>query len=386
MRVRRSPHFQVEIEEDGRFIVRERLAGNRATLTPQTLAFLDRFEQPAEVAETQPELGRMLDLGFLVEEGRETRALEAKLLAQVAPRMFGCPAWQPGEPCDFALLGVPFDAGNLTAPGARYGPDALRTASSLYAAVAARGEPGRVEGWVDHDTGARILEGARLRDAGDVFLSPGAGAEPNGLRITEAVRRLAASEARPLILGGDHSITFAAVRGVRGTESGRFGVIHLDAHSDAGALFQGVPHHYGNVMSRIVDELGVENVVQVGVRGPGHADPSRPPGRRAVSPGWLRSHAADDFLQLVDPGLAWYVTVDIDVIDPAFAPGTATPVCGGLTVAETKDLLRWVGETRRVIGGDLVEINPQFDHNRITANLGCELLLTLMGSMWRGPK
>ena len=148
----------------------------------------------------------------------------------------------------------------------------------------------------------------------------------------------------------------------------------------------GAPHHYGNVISRIVSELGVRRVVHVGVRGLGPAHFDSLPGRSAVSPSWLRSHSADEFLRLLDPGLAWYVTVDIDVLDPAFAPGTATPVPGGLTVAEVKAVLRWVGEARRVSGGDLVEINPQFDHNRITATLGCELLLTLMGSMWRGRR
>jgi agmatinase len=381
MRVMRSPHFGVELDEGERVLVRERTTGNRAVLNRPTLDFLNRFVEPAEVAAAPPELERLLDLGFLVEEGRETRAVEAKLFAQVAPRLFGCPSWRAEEACDFALLGVAFDAGNLTAPGARYGPDALRQASLLYPA-ATTAAAGRTGGWVDHDMGARILEGARLRDAGEVWLRPGTGGEESGLRVTEAVKRLAVS-ARPVILGGDHSITFAAVRGLQPAAGAGMGLVHLDAHSDTGEHIAGGPHHYGNVISRIVSELGVRRVLHAGVRGLGPVPVDGLPGHSAVSPTWLRSHTADEFLQLLDPGLAWYVTVDIDVVDPAFAPGTATPVPGGLTVAETKAVLRWVG-ARRVAGGDLVEVNPQFDHNRITASLGCELLLTLMGSMWRG--
>jgi agmatinase len=383
MRVMRSPHFGVELDEGERVLVRERTTGNRAVLTRPTLDFLNRFAEPSEVSESQPDLERMLDLGFLVEEGRETRAVEAKLFAQVAPRLFGCPAWRAEEACDFVFLGVAFDAGNLTAPGARYGPDALRQASLLYPAAPAA-EVGRTAGWVDHDAGTRILDGARLRDAGEVWLRPGTGGEESGLRITEAVKRVVASGARPVVLGGDHSITFAAVRGLQGKGDAAVGLVHLDAHSDTGSHVPGAPHHYGNVVSRIVSEIGVRRVVHVGVRGLGPAHLDDLPGRSAVSPSWLRSHTGEEFLQLLDPDLAWYVTVDIDVLDPAFAPGTATPVAGGLTVAETKAVLRSVGQAKRVVGGDLVEINPQFDHNRITASLGCELLLTLMGSMWRG--
>jgi agmatinase len=382
MRVMRSPHFGVELDEGERVLVRERTTGNRALLSRPTVDFLDRFAEPAEVWEAQPGLQQLLDLGFLVEEGRETRAVEAKLLAQVAPHLFGCPAWRAEEACDFVFLGVAFDGGNLTAPGARYGPDALRQASVLYPAAPAA-KAGRTAGWVDHDTDTRILDGARLRDAGEVWLRPGTGSEECGLRITEAVKRVAASGARPVVLGGDHSITFAALRGLRaGGGHDAMGLVHLDAHSDTGLHVQGAPHHYGNVVSRIVAELGVRRVVHVGVRGlgPAHLDSD---GRSVVSPGWLRSHTAEEFLRFLDPDLTWYVTVDIDVLDPAFAPGTATPVPGGLTVAETKAVLRWVGQARRVGGADLVEINPQFDHNRITASLGCELLLTLMGNMWR---
>ncbi len=381
MRVRRSPYLNVECAEGGRLCVHEHLAGNRAIVSRQTLEVLNRFEEVREVPDGQPGLDRLLDLGFLLEEGREMRPVEAKLFSRVLPTMFGCPAWRPGEPADFALLGVAQDGGNLAAPGARYGPDALRQASAIYPMATSSRAAGEAAGLVDHDAGVRILTGARLRDAGEVYLPPGASAEESGRRVTQAVRRLASSGTRPVVMGGDHSLTFAAVRGLL---SGPVGILHLDAHSDAAAHCPGLPHHYGNVMSRIIADLGVSTVIHVGVRGLGQAELSQPPCRKAFPPSWLRSHSMGDLLAEIDPNLSWYVSVDIDVVDPAFAPGTATPVAGGLTVPETKALLRAVGQARVCVGCDLVEVNPHFDRNRVTATLGCELLLTLMGGFWRG--
>ncbi len=380
MRVRRSPHVYVEREEGGALYVRERVAGNRAVLNRKALEILALLEEPREVPE-HPQILRLLDLGFLVEEGEETRHVGAKLFSRVAPLMFGCPAWRPEAPSDFTFLGIPLDSGNLTAPGARYGPDELRQASALYATQASGPRPAAAQGWVDHDTGEEILRGARLADAGEVYLRPGSGSEENGRKITEAVRQLAGSSACPVLLGGDHSVSFGALRGVLRRPAG---LLHLDAHSDASPHLPGLPHDYGNVVSRIVSELDVRTVLHVGVRGLGQARLHRPPREIALPPSWLRSHSAGELLDLADPELDWYISIDIDVVDPAFAPGTATPVPGGLTVRETKDVLRAVGKARRIAGCDLVEINPSFDHNRITAIVGCELLLTLLGAIWGG--
>jgi agmatinase len=376
MRVMRSPYLYVEREDGEQIHVREKLAGNRAVINRKTLVLLEAFKQTREVPAGHPQLTRMLDLGFLVEEGREARHVETKLFSRVIPTLFGCPDWRPGAPSDFVVLGVPFDTGNRTAPGARYGPDALRRASAPYAAHPLDG--GRVTGWIDHDTQAAILRGAGLADAGDVFVMRGAGSEDSGRKISAAVSAVAAS-ACPVVLGGDHSLTFAAVRGAA---KGPTGLLHLDAHSDASWHVPALPHDYGNVVSRILGELAVPRVVHVGVRGLGHAPLTQPPARRALPPAWLRSHSLAELLDCLDPDLPWYVSLDIDVLDPAFAPGTATPVPGGLTVTETKDLLRAVGAARRVVGVDLVEVNPQFDRNHVTATLGCELILTLLGGIW----
>jgi agmatinase len=378
MRVMRSPYLYVEREDGEQITVREKLAGNRAVINRRTLALLDRFRALTEVPDGHPQLGRMLELGFLVEEGREARALDAKLFSRVRPTLFGCPDWRPGDKSDFVFLGIPADGGNRAAPGARYGPDALRQASAPYAALPS-GDGGAVQGWIDHDAQAPILRGARLADAGDVFLSPGAAAEDGGRKISEAVAKVAASGC-PVVLGGDHSLTFAALRGA--VKAGA-GLLHLDAHSDASWHMADRPHDYGNFVTRVLRELQVPRVVHVGVRGLGHAPLSQPPARLALPPGWLRGRSLADFLDCLDPERPWYVSIDIDVVDPAFAPGTATPVPGGLTVAETKALLRAVGAARRVVGVDLVEVNPHFDRNRVTATLGCELILTLLGAIWR---
>jgi agmatinase len=381
MRVRRSPHLHVEREEAGTVYLRERAGGNRAALNRTALRFLSGLVEPREVPD-HPQVRRLLDLGFLVEDGHERRHVDGKLFARVAPLMFGCPAWREHDAADFVILGVPLDAGNRTAPGARYGPDALRQASAIYTHQASDEAPGVCQGWVDHEPGETILRGARLADAGELYARPGSGAEEDSDRLTRAVQRILASSARPVLVGGDHAISFGALRGVARRPTG---LLHLDAHSDA-ARYRAAPHDYGNVVSRIVAELDVRKVLHVGVRGLGHGPVFEPPRRLALPPAWIRSRSLGELLELADPELDWYVSIDIDVVDPAFAPGTATPVPGGLTVAETKGILRAFGRARRVSGCDLVEVNPTFDQNRVTAILGCELLLTLMGAVWGGHK
>src|SRR5262249_29177196 len=147
MRVRRSPHLYVEREEAGELHVRERASGNRAVLNGAGAELLKLLKEPREVP-AHPQVQRLLEMGFLVEDGREAPAAGAKLFSRVAPSMFGCPAWRPGQAADFIFLGVPVDVFNLTAPGARFGPDGLRQASALYASEALESSSGACRGWV----------------------------------------------------------------------------------------------------------------------------------------------------------------------------------------------------------------------------------------------
>jgi agmatinase len=380
MRVRRSPHLYVEREEAGAVHVRERAAGNRAVLNRRATEWLMRLDEPSDVPE-HPQLRRLLALGFLVEDGQHPRHVADKRFSRVAPAMFGRPFWRPEEPADFVFLGVPIDGGNRTAPGARNGPDGLRRASALYAAPTLAPTGGVGPGWIDYDSGDHRLQGARIADAGELFRRYGSGAEEDTERLADAVREIASSAACPVLIGGDHSITFGALRGLVRRPTG---VLHLDAHSDAAPYEPGVPHDYGNVMSRVLSELDVRTVLQVGVRGFGQVPLSETPRRIGLPPAWLRSQSIQALLALADPSLDWYVSIDIDVVDPAFAPGTATPVPGGLTVAEVKAVLRGFAAARHIVGCDLAEVNPTFDQNGITAILGCELLLTLLGAIWEG--
>src|SRR5262249_52989708 len=147
-----------------------------------------------------------------------------KLFSRVAPPFFGFPPWTPEDGGDIALVGVPLDQGNRTAPGARYGPDAVRQASLLYSSSGRVQDCGQLGGWFEPETDSLVLKGAQVRDAGDIYFDPSDGSEEHWRRITEGVRRLVKSGAVPLMIGGDHSLTFAALRGV---DQNPVGFLHL---------------------------------------------------------------------------------------------------------------------------------------------------------------
>jgi agmatinase len=298
---------------------------------------------------------------------------------------------------DFALLGIPLDEGTSNRPGARFGPRAVRAASTLYSY---EGGPELF----DIELGRTILRGARVIDAGDVPIEPSAGTA-NRREISGAVRRAREAGALPVCVGGDHSVTPSILRAwapepatgasdpvpelADGSAAGaatplRPFLVHLDTHMDFDSY---LPRHaHGTPVRIALEERLVAGVVQVGVRGlnSGQADweEAQAKGVRVVTAAGLRRGGPELVLDCVPPGAPLYLSIDIDAFDPSTAPGTGTPEPGGLTYQEGKDLLRLLAGHGRVTGIDLVEVNPLYDHGEITAVLAARLLLDVMGAVW----
>ncbi|MDX2094098.1 MAG: agmatinase [Kofleriaceae bacterium] len=274
---------------------------------------------------------------------------------------------------DVALLGVPHDAGTTYVPGARLAPYHVRRVSALVQSYnPAHGV----------DTFAR----ARCVDAGNIVFPPFDRAAMRAEVEAEA-RALADAQVIPLVIGGDHSITLPILRGLA-RRYGPIAVVHFDAHLDlSGPDVWGDAFHHGTPLRHAIEERLIEpgQLFQIGIRGP----------RGGASDTELvtsRDHTlitADDVAERSPKRVCAelrerirdrpvYVTFDVDAIDPAFAPGTGTPVPGGLTAREALQLVRGLAGLN-VCGGDVVEVCPPLDHADITCHLAAHLAWEMLG-------
>jgi agmatinase len=276
------------------------------------------------------------------------------------------PAEMRAAEVDVAIVGAPFDDAVSHRPGARFAPRAIRTATyatgtlnSLQLDV----EPFR---WL------------RVVDAGDANIVP-AWLERGHALIYRKVLEVAASGAIPIVLGGDHSVTWpsaSAVAEVR--RPGSIGIVHFDAHADTATDDWGVLAGHGTPMRRLIESGAVKgrNFVQVGLRGywPGVAvfEWMRAQGMRwhlmrEIEERGSEAVIADAISEALDGPDAVYLSLDIDVIDPGMAPGTGTPEPGGMLTREVLRAIRQIVAAVDLAGMDVVEVSPPYDHAETTA-------------------
>lgn len=283
---------------------------------------------------------------------------------------------------DMAVVGAPFDVAVTHRPGARFGPRAIRGASNLTRASF-------------HHLGLEIepLSVLSLIDAGDAYCPPG-DLEAGHAGIREKLREVlrAAPACVPLVLGGDHSITYPAAGTVADHHDRRVGIVHFDAHADTADESWGVSLSHGTPMRRLIEggHVAGRNFVQVGLRGywppPNVVAWMREQGIRShfmreIEERGFEAVLAEAIEQALDGPDAVYISVDIDVLDPAFAPGTGTPEPGGLSSRELLRAVREIGLRVPVVAMDVVEVCPAYDPSGITAEVAhrvcCELISAL---------
>jgi proclavaminate amidinohydrolase len=266
-------------------------------------------------------------------------------------------------------LGVPYEEGTYWRKGAKHGPEAVR-------AQIAKLRPESVS------TGRAVPFPLMSLDDGDIELDPYN--REKAFELIEArVRSMLSAGHAPVLVGGDHSITIPALRALSSVVGpDRLGVIHIDAHSDTFPPVNGYVMHHGAVFRVAVEEglVRAGNLVQFGLRGTvreGGLDFAREHGIRGVSMTEWRKQGLCLAPFLPDGNLCYYVSLDIDAVDPAFAPGTGTPVPGGLSSSDVLALFAELAELP-IVGADLVEIAPVYDPAGITALLGAHILFELM--------
>jgi agmatinase len=255
------------------------------------------------------------------------------------------------EDADVAIVGAPTDDLVSDRPGTRLGPRSIRAAS---------GAPGR-----HLEAGVNAFEELKIADFGDAPVVP-ADAERSHAAIEETIRAVLAADAIPLVLGGDHSITEPEVKAIAAVH-GPIGLVHFDTHTDTGTHVFGVERSHGTPMYRLVEAgwIGPERYVQLGLRGywPGESELAwqRERGITSFFMHDVRSEGIEPLvertLEIVGEGPV-FLTVDVDVLDPAFAPGTGTPEPGGMTPLELLPSVRRIAEQLELVGADVVEVIP----------------------------
>jgi agmatinase len=269
---------------------------------------------------------------------------------------------------DVALLGVPMDLGVTNRAGARLGPRAVRGVERI--------------GPYEHALCVAPMASLAVADVGDVPMRSRFSLDDCHADIEACYHGIAAAGVIPLSVGGDHSITLPILKALGRDRP--LGMVHIDAHCDTAGEYEGAKFHHGGPFRRAVLDgvLDPERVIQIGIRGGAeylwefsfesgmtviHAEEVDAMGIAAVI-----AKARD----VVGTGPT-YVSFDIDSLDPAFAPGTGTPEVGGLMPREALAILRGLAGID-IVGGDIVEVAPQYDANTTTAQAGAQMLFELL--------
>jgi agmatinase len=283
------------------------------------------------------------------------------------------PDWDRIE-AEVAILGAPFDFGTQWRAGARFGPRAIREASTLFSFGHA--------GAYDHEDDVVYLgPGVRIVDLGDADIVH-TDTVTSHANIEFGVRKILEAGALPVVLGGDHSINNPCIRAF--TDQGPMHLVQLDAHLDFVDERHGVRFGHGNPMRRAAEQAHVTGLSQFGIRNvsstakEGYAD-ARAMGADILSVRQFRRLGAAAALERVPAGVDYYVTIDIDGFDPSIAPGTGTPSHGGFLYYEVLEFLAGLAKRGRIVGVDLVEVAPDYDHSGTTAILAAQILMNLIG-------
>jgi agmatinase len=283
---------------------------------------------------------------------------------------------------EVAIVGAPYDDGVSARPGARFGPRAIRSAPYHW---------GTADAW-SIQLDVEPFQVVKVVDAGDAPIVPGR--PGRSLRVVhEKVLGVARAGAIPIVLGGDHSITYPSAAAVaRAGHPESIGIVHFDAHADASANQWGSLIGHGQPMRRLVEEGWVagRNFVQVGLRGYW-------PDRETFA--WMEEHefrwhtmveieergseavVADAIAEALDGASRIYLSIDIDVVDPGMAPGTGTPESGGMLGRELLRAVRQIAASVDLVGMDVVEVSPPYDQAEVTALLAHRCVLEAISAL-----
>lgn len=274
---------------------------------------------------------------------------------------------------DVAVIGVPYDMGAAYRPGARMAPRGIREASTLYG----RGglplyDPERDDYYLGDPW--------RIVDCGDVDMIHG-DLEQCFANIERDVRKIVTRGAVPVVIGGDHSITIPVVRAL--DSLGPLSVVQIDAHLDWSNNPGGQKFGQGSPMRRASEMTHIVSMAQLGIRGLGSStrqdfEDARSFGSVLMFPREMRQMGMAEVVNRIPESEKYFVTLDIDGLDPSIAPGTGTPAPGGLLYEELNTIFELLSQKGEIIGFDLVEVAPPYDPTGLTCQVAARLMLDLI--------
>lgn len=307
---------------------------------------------------------------------RATPKSTQALLRQGWPTFYGVPICLNLQElkADIAFLGVPLDYTTNDRPGSRFGPAAIRDASMRY-------QRNNWDGWLDQESGQQILSKVTMADCGDVDIRV-VDLAVNFNKITRAVDQILTAGAFPVLVGGDHAITFPTVQAF----SRPLNIVYFDAHLDFTDEYKGVRLSHDNPLRRVSELPFVRTITIIGVRGVlSWANPyweAKEKGALIIPSLELHRYGVDAALSRIPVLGDTYVSIDIDVLDPAVAPGTGYPEPGGISYYELKQALLIIGRSAKVVGFDLVEVSPNFDPSQRTTRTAARIILDFLGAIF----
>ena len=267
-----------------------------------------------------------------------------------------------------ALIGMPMDLGVTNRPGSRFGPRALRAIERV--------------GPYNHVLECAPTHELRVADIGDVPFRSRYRLEMSHDDIEKRINQIVDAGVLPLSVGGDHSITHPILKAVG--KKAPVGLIHIDAHCDTSGFFDETKFHHGGPMRNAVLDgvLDPTRTIQIGIRGAAEYlwEFSYESGMTVIHAEEVTGMGIPAIIEkakkIVGDGPT-YVSFDVDSLDPSFAPGTGTPEIGGLTTREVLDLIRGL-KGINIVGGDVVEVAPQYDATHNTAHAGAQMLFEIL--------
>ena len=305
----------------------------------------------------------------------------------VVPRYAGpstfarLPELRDVEECDVAIIGVPFDAGTSYRPGARFGPQSVRQASRQL----------RTNYHPNYDVEPFKVQ--QVADAGDIACNP--------FDIDEAIKQIEKGSTELLqkvgsivTIGGDHTIALPLLRSINKKVGGPVALVHFDTHSDTWDTYFGAPYTHGTPFRRAREEkLFLDDAsMHIGIRGPLYSTNDlkndRELGFKTIHCDEFQTNTIDQIVKRIKDRIGnnpLYISIDIDVLDPAHAPGTGTPEVAGMTTREILNVLRGLAGSQ-LVSADVVEVAPAYDHAELTSTAAATIVYELINIIARNPK
>jgi agmatinase len=364
--------------------------GTSTVISPQTLELLKMFKEPKELDSLPNQLGfphlpsvleRLCKDKVLmpVRHQGEDDATVGYCEPPVVPFLLTPNVGTRARNCDLVFVGVPFDLASTGFSGSRAAPTSLRRWSQSMP-YRINNETLRPAGWYCVERNERILEGVTIGDLGNFKFDPAEPLKDIYQRITEFVAQSFTGSSFPVFIGGDHAITYPIICGLT---AGPVGIIQFDAHTDFAELHPNREHHHGNVMRRANELAQVCAIYQFGVSG--YFPRFRLENKQHVVPRIVirDPHALETLIERMPADLDYYLSVDVDVMDPTFAPGTGTPMPGGLSPEELEAALAAIVSKRKIIAMDLVELNIDRDFHLNTCMTAFHVLASTLGTVFK---